>query len=503
MSGEQSSRPLIAARGISKAFPPTIALDGVDFALAPGEIHSLAGENGSGKSTLLKVLSGALAPDEGEVIIGDHRLALGDVHAAMAAGIALVTQEGSLLPELSVAENVMLGQRHIRRGGFIDWAATRRKARAVLDLLGLDLDPAAAVSSLPTDRRQMVEIARAVSADAQVLLLDEPTSSLDLNEVGDLFGLLRRLRGEGVGIVFVSHRMSEMTAISDRVTVLRDGRCVGDARMAEVDHAWLVRRMVGRDLTTFPTRTPRPLGQTVLSVEDLCDAERRVKQASLSVRAGEIVGLAGLVGAGRTELLETIIGARRRIAGSVHVAGQRLTGGPRAALAAGVTMVSEDRKATGAVPEMSLADNMLLSGRQPALRLRRPGAEARTLAPWMDQLRVRGGSLGDPIGRLSGGNQQKVLLGRSLVTEPTVLLLDEPTRGVDIGAKMEIGALIGQIAGGGAGILLASSELPEILAICHRVLVMRGGAIVAEFDREDMTEERIVREAIGAETVNA
>ena len=490
---------LLEAVGVSKSFGPVRALAPTDMALRAGTVLTLAGENGSGKSTLIKTLAGVHAPDTGKILVDGRALEPGSVRAARAAGMALVTQEGSLLPDLSVAENILLGHRQIARRGVIDWGATRRAAKRVLDRLALDLDPGRSVRTLAADGRQLVEIARAISYDARALLLDEATSSLDQREVASFFEVLRRLRDDGVGIAFVSHRMAEMLEISDYVAVLRDGEHVADAAMADVDEAWLVRSMVGRDVTVFAPRAPaRTDDVPALDVASLSDQLGRVNDVSLTVHPGEIVGLAGLVGAGRTELLETIIGARGRASGEVRVQGEPLRGGPNRAIRSGVVLLTDDRQAKGAVPTMTVGENMLLGPDRSGLTVRRRGAEAESVAPWMEKLRVRASSSAAPIVSLSGGNQQKVLLGRCLITTPNVILLDEPTRGIDIGAKTEIGALVGELADRGAAILMASSELAELLAVSTRVLVMRGGRIVADLDRAELSEEILVSHALGA-----
>ena len=489
--------PLIQVSGVSKWFSSIRALDNVDFSVRPGEVHTLAGENGSGKSTLLKVMAGVVRQDSGSVISGDSELPPGHPAAALRAGIALVTQEGSLLPDLSIAENIYLGHRQAVRNHFISWRATRRAAEEILGRLGLDLDVSRLVRTLPSDARQIVEIARAMSIDMRVLLLDEPTSSLDGDEVSRLFAVVRHVRDEGVGVVFISHRMNEMLEITDRVTVLRDGEHVAEAEMAVVDDQWLVRKMVGRDVpSSFPRKRKNPSSVSLKTV-GLTDREGRVRDVSIEVRAGEVTGLAGLVGAGRTELLETIMGARPRSRGYVEVEGSRLQGGPRQAIQSGVALLADDRREKGVVPVMSLRDNMLLSGQQPGIKLRRPREENRALQPWMERLAVRGGGLSTPIAGLSGGNQQKVLFGRILMTLPKVILFDEPTRGVDIGAKAELAAVIAGLAESGSAVLMASSELPEILALCDTVLVMRAGEVVAQLPCSGLTEEQIVLEAIG------
>ncbi len=498
-SGSAAATPLLEARAVTKRFPGVVALQDVDFELRPGEIHTLAGENGSGKSTLMKILAGVLRPDAGSVTVDGTNLLHGGVANALAHGVTLITQELALVPDLTVAENIFLGHRHRRRRGYIDWRATRAAASVILERLGVDLDPEQRVGMLAVDQQQIAEIARALSFDTRVLLMDEPTSSLDPTEVGLLFQVMRQLRDEGVAVVFVSHRLPEMLDVGDRVTVLRDGAIVAEGCRGDVDERWLVRSMVGRELKTFfPPRPERHIG-AVLDVNGLRDRAGRVRDVSFELLGGQITGLAGLVGAGRTELVETIVGFRPRAAGRVRLGEADVPCHPAAALAAGIALVSDDRQRKGSVATMSVRDNVLLAERRTALGLRHRRSERALAQSWCNRLTIRCPDVERPLTELSGGNQQKVMLARCLSREPKVLLLDEPTRGIDVGAKAEIYRLVVELAERGVAILLVSSELTEILSLCERVLVMQGGQLVADL-RDDLTEARIVAAATGVPT---
>jgi rhamnose transport system ATP-binding protein len=487
---------LLELRGITKDFGATRALHGVDFTLEQGQIHGLVGENGSGKSTLMRIVAGVHRADAGRILFeGSDR----DYHRPAQAtddGVVLVTQEGSLMPDLSAAENIFVGRPPLKRGR-VDWRTMNRRAKELLAELSLEIDPRRSVGVLPPDQRQLVEIARALAYDARVLLLDEPTSTLDPTETGHLLKVMRGLAERGIAIVFVSHRLPELLDACDHFTVLRDGRLIDSADRATVDEDWLVRTMVGRELHALELPA-HDGGAARLEVRGLRDHLGRIRDVDLTVEAGEIVGLAGLVGAGRSEILETIFGRRPRAAGTVRVDGTEVGGGVGGALAGGLALVSEDRKNQGLVPARSVHDNATLTlPVDGASVLRRPRRERAASAPWLERLAVKYASAGQPITALSGGNQQKVLLARALVREPKVLMLDEPTRGIDLGAKQKIYDEVISLAGAGIAILVASSELPELLSLCHRVIVIRGGRIVAEFNREGMGEEPILAAAAG------
>ncbi|MGO4331158.1 sugar ABC transporter ATP-binding protein [Cupriavidus sp. 2TAF22] len=503
--------PLLALRNISKTFPGVRALRNVELTAYAGEVHALMGENGAGKSTLMKILSGAYIADPGgECRIDGQPVQIDGPQAARALGVAVIYQELSLAPNLSVAENIYLG-RALQKHGLVARGDMARACEPTLVRLGADFPATACVAGLSIAQRQLVEIARAVHFDARILVMDEPTTPLSTHETDRLFALIRQLRGEGMAILYISHRMAEIDELADRVTVLRDGGFVGTLERAALTRAALVKMMVGRDLSGFYTKThakPGQHGEVMLSVRDMADG-RRVKGCSFEVHAGEVLGLAGLVGAGRTELARLVFGADARVRGEVRVAGPAglvplPTGGPRAAIDAGIAYLTEDRKLQGLFLDQSVHENInLMVATRDALglgRLNRPAARRRTSAA-IDMLGIRVAHAQVNVGALSGGNQQKVMLSRLLEMMPRVLILDEPTRGVDIGAKSEIYRLINALAESGVAILLISSELPEVVGLCDRVLVMREGALAGEVlpgASAAETQERIISLATGA-----
>ncbi len=486
--------PFLQATALDKRYGGVHALRGARIAVYPGEVHALVGENGSGKSTLLKILSGQIKADSGTVLLGGEPAAFRNPNDALRGGIATVTQETTLAPDLSITENVFLGHRMMRRGPLIDWRATRRRAREAVRRLGLDVDPSLPVRRLRPDQQQMVEIARALSIDARILVLDEPTSSLTDDEVASLFALVRNLRDEGVAIIFVSHRLKEVFDLADRITVLRDGRTVGEAPAAELDRPALIQLMVGRALEEMePPAAQERSGPSALRLRGLT-LPRAFSEIDLDVAPGEIVGLAGLVGAGRSELLETVFGLHRPSAGTVEVEGSPASfRSPRDAIRGRVAFVPADRKVQGLVHEMSVRENLVMASTSRVARVRRPAArrELRVVRESFQGMRIRAGSPRVPVATLSGGNQQKVVLAKWLATSPRVLMLDEPTRGVDVGAKAEIYQLLFDAAESGVGVLVSSSENPEQLTLCDRILVMFRGRIAAELSRDEATEARI------------
>ncbi|HEY8706217.1 MAG TPA: sugar ABC transporter ATP-binding protein [Gaiellaceae bacterium] len=493
------SGPILRASAMQKRYGGVHALRGAHLDVYPGEVHALVGENGSGKSTLLKILSGQLQPDDGEIVLDGRPTSFRSAADALRQGIAAVTQETTLAPDLSVAENVLLGHRMPRRARLIDWRETRARAREALARLDLELDLTAPVRRLRPDQQQMVEIARALSTNARVLILDEPTSSLTDDEVKSLFTIVRRLREQGVATIFVSHRLNEIFALADRVTVMRDGHTVGSGAAAEFDRPRLIHLMVGRALedqapaTHVHAEEATVLRVRALSVPGVCEA------VDLDVAPGEIVGLAGLVGAGRTELLEAIFGLRRSH-GTIEVGGAAVSyRSPRHAVRGGVGLVPSDRKAQGLVLEMSVRENLMMASTASLLRIRRPSA-ARELAAVNDAIRdlqIRSRSPQAPVSTLSGGNQQKVVLGKWLMTSPRLLMLDDPTRGVDVGAKAEIYRLLHEAARRGIGVLASSSEIPELLTLCDRIVVMFRGRVAASLTREEASEAVIAHYAGG------
>jgi galactofuranose transport system ATP-binding protein len=491
--------PLVEMTGISVAFGPVQALDSVDLRLYPGEVHALMGENGAGKSTLIKALTGVHPIDAGEIRVLGEPAAFSGPAAAQAAGISTVYQEVNLCPNLSVAENLLLG-REPRRAGRIDWRGARRRATEVLGRLHLDLDPSSALGAHPIALQQLVAIARAVEVDARVLVLDEPTSSLDAGEVAELFRVIRRLRDDGVAILFVSHFIEQVYEISDRMTVLRNGRRVGEYRTTELTRRQLVSAMVGRELEVLEQldRAPaEPAADEQPPVLAASGLGRRgaIEPVDLAVRPGEVVGLAGLLGSGRTELARLLFGADRADTGEITVAGRTARiRAPRAAIDAGIAFSSEDRKAEGVVGDLSVRANIVLAMQASRGWMRRiPRRRQDELARrWIELLDIRPADPDALLRNLSGGNQQKVLLARWLITEPRLLILDEPTRGIDVGAKAQIQSLVAEQARQGTAVVFISAELDEVVRLSDRVLVLRDRRPVAELAGEDVDMDRVM-----------
>ena len=491
-----SAVPVIELRGISKRFPGVKALDDVSFAIWPGEIHMLLGENGAGKSTLMKVLCGAYRADAGEFFHKGERAEIRSPADARKFGIAVIFQEFSLVPYLDIAQNIFLGREFPGRiPGTIDRRRIYRETERVFARIGFDIDPKTPVHKLGVAQQQMVEIAKALSQDARILVMDEPTAALSDREAERLFAMMRQLQAEGVAIVYISHRMAEVFALGDRITVLRDGRKVGSVLPGEATPDELVRLMVGRnvDLIHSRARAATP-GAVVLEVKGL-HAASGIEDVNLTVRAGEIVGLSGLVGSGRTEVARAIFGADRITSGEIRVFGRIKTGGPDEAARLGLALVPEDRKAQGLALIRSVGDNLVLAslGKLFPNRLFRPGRARRAAEALIERLRIATPSPNQMTGALSGGNQQKIVIGKWLAAQARLYIFDEPTRGIDVGAKSEIFALIERLAGQGAAVLMISSEQAEIVHVCDRAYVMREGRIVGELARAELTEENIVR----------
>ncbi|WP_238429254.1 sugar ABC transporter ATP-binding protein [Frankia nepalensis] len=497
MSAEHA--PLLAVRDVSKSFGAVAAVRDVSFPLYAGEAHALVGENGAGKSTIVKMLAGVHRPDTGAIELDGVPLDLRSPADARAAGIAVIYQEPTLFPDLSVAENIAMANPPRGRLRTIDRGRQLRDAEALFRRLGVMIDPARPARGLSIADQQVVEIAKALSADARVLVMDEPTAALSAVEVERLFTVARSLRDRGAAILFISHRFDEITSLCQRVTVMRDGRHVSTDPLAGLTVDDLVRRMVGRDLSTlYPERTTTP-GDVVLEVDGL-RRDGFFRDVSFQVRAGEIVALAGLVGSGRSEVAQAIFGVDPRDAGTVRVHGRPLrAGSPRAAMAAGLALVPEDRRLQGLVMDASISRNVTLprSGTLARLGLLFGGSERRAAAEWTARLQTKYGRLADAVSTLSGGNQQKVVLAKWLSTLPRVLMVDEPTRGIDIGTKAEVHRLMSGLAEDGVAVLMVSSELPEVLGLADRVLVMREGRLVAELDRAQATEESVMFAAVG------
>jgi ribose transport system ATP-binding protein len=488
-------------RGVTKSYPGVQALSGVDFDVRRGEVHALVGENGAGKSTLVKILAGAVAADAGAIQIGGEPVKIGSPKQAEERGIAIIYQEFNLVPSLSVAENVMLGREPVKGIG-IDWAAMRATTTALLARLGVTLPVDAEMRTLAVAQQQMVEIAKALAVDARIIVMDEPSAALTEREVDKLFEIIHALTAQGVGVVYISHRMDEIFEIADRITVFRDGRHVetGDAKSYTSDD--VIRLMVGRSLDAhFPALPPDPPRTTPsLSVRG-ASSPGRLHDVSIDVYPGEILGIAGLVGAGRTSLLRAICGADPLPSGSVELEGRRLRlRGPHDAIVAGLALVTEDRKAQGLVLGMSVRENVTLPHLDVFTHAGRVDRreESSAVAKLVAELRIRTPSIEQLTRNLSGGNQQKVVLAKWLLEKAKVVCFDEPTRGIDVGAKAEIYELMVELCRGGTSIVMASSELPEVLGMSMRIAVMHQGRIVHVFERGEATQEAVIRFATGA-----
>ncbi len=494
-----SCTPRLALRAASKSFGQVRALIEGSLVLMPGEVHALLGENGAGKSTLVKILAGVHAPDSGELQVDGVARRFSSPADARDAGIAVIYQEPTLFFDLSIAENIFMGRQPVDRLGRIDYDAMHREVASLLASLGVDMKPQQLVRGLSIADQQVIEIAKALSLNANVLIMDEPTAALSLPEVERLFAIVRALRERGAAVLFITHRLEEVFALTQHVTIMRDGAKVFDAPTAEMTTADIVAKMVGRDLETFYPKADVTPGEVKLSVRGLTRTGV-FKDVTFDVRAGEIVALAGLVGAGRSEVARAIFGIDRFDGGEVCVAGRRLTPGrPAHAVKAGLAMVPEDRRQQGLALELSIARNasMTILGRLARFGLISSGREVSLAHDWGKRLRLKASDLLAPVGTLSGGNQQKVVLGKWLATGPQVLIIDEPTRGVDVGAKAEVYAALSDLVRSGMAVLMISSELPEVLGMADRVLVMHEGRISAEIDRSQANEERIMSAALG------
>jgi rhamnose transport system ATP-binding protein len=498
----QDAAPLLEVRGVAKSFGAVAAVQGVSFPLYAGEVHALVGENGAGKSTIVKMLAGVHRPDLGTLLVDGGPVEFHTPADAKAAGIAVIYQEPTLFPDLSVAENISMGRQPLGRLRAIDRAAVRAEAGQLFRRLGVHIDPGRPARGLSIADQQIVEIAKALSSHARILVMDEPTAALSGVEVERLFAVVRSLRDEGAAIMFISHRFEEITRLCQRVTIMRDGRHVSTDPVAALSVDEMVRRMVGRDLEAlFPKQDVEP-GELVLEVEGL-SREGVFQDVSFSVRAGEIVALAGLVGSGRSEVMQAVFGVDRRDAGVVRVCGKEPRAhSPRAAMAAGMALVPEDRRQQGLVMDLSVERNVTLPRSRTLARLGLlfGGRERGEAVRWTRRLQTRYRSLGDPVATLSGGNQQKVVLAKWLATGPRLLIVDEPTRGIDVGTKAEVHRLMSELAAQGVAIVMVSSELPEVLGMADRVLVMREGRIVEEIPRARATEEAVMFAATGQGT---
>lgn len=493
-------KPILEACRVSKRYSGVQALSDVSLAIHPGEVLAVVGENGAGKSTLMKILAGVIQPTSGQLLLSGQHVTFRDVQQAMDSRVALIHQELNLALNLDVGANISLG-REPRQFGFLNRRSIAKRAEQYLGQLGMKVSPHARLSSLTIAQQQLVEIAKALSTDAQVVIMDEPTSSLSQQEADQLYDVIRQLRSQGRAVVYISHRLHEVTELADRVVVLRDGQFAGELEGSEIQRDQMVRMMVGRDVSQFYHRTPHPIGEVALEVRDLQVTKSSNNTISLSLHSGEIVGLAGLMGAGRTELLSTLFGITPPAGGKVRIAGRPVSlRSPVDAIKAGVALAPEDRRQSGLLLTSSVRRNLSLAVLRQSLRrygfVHRRG-EHHLCEQYTHQLGIKAASGGTIVRTLSGGNQQKVVLGKWLATQPRVLLLDEPTRGIDVGSKAEIYELMHELAAEGVAILFASSEMEEILGLADRVLVMHDGQISGELPRKGLSEESIMQYAVG------
>lgn len=499
MATDSHPHPALQVRGLAKAFPGVQALAEVRLDVAAGEVHALMGENGAGKSTLMKIISGLEQPDAGEIVVAGRAARFASPHAALRAGIAMIHQELLPFPEMTVAENIFMGREPTQRfPGWLDGRTMQTEATRLLTRLGVALSPTARMAGLSVAEMQMVEIAKALAHQARVIIMDEPTSALSTREVTALFAIIRDLRAQGTAIIYISHKLEEVFALADRVTVLRDGRYIGTHAIGELDETQLVAMMVGRAVAAPTLAGVLASGEVLLAVRDFTRAGQ-FSGINLDVRRGEVVGLAGLMGAGRTELLNALYGLSRVDRGSLRLRGQPVrVANPAAAIRQGIALVGEDRKTTGLVLTMSVRENLTLTSLRQCCRhgFVRRGVESAVTDESIRRLGIKTPHRDQSVAVLSGGNQQKVVLAKALLANPDVLLLDEPTRGIDIAAKAEVHAIVADLARQGKGIVLASSELAEILALSHRILVLRAGRLVAELDPRRTTQEEILRHAM-------
>lgn len=492
---------LLEMKNITKVFPGVKALDDVSFNLKQGEVHILLGENGAGKSTLMKVLAGAYVPDAGELFIEGNKVNNFSPRHAQSLGIGIIYQEFNLVPYLDVAHNIYIDHMPKKWGGLVlNHKKMHQDSSKILDSLNMKVDTYALANDVPVAQQQMIEVAKALTHELKILIMDEPTASLCDREIEQLFKMIRELTSRGIGIIYISHRLQEIPLIGDRVTVLRDGKYIGTTNVAGTTTEQMVKMMVGREIKGFYTRTYQPKGDTALKVENLSSKKKRLEKINLTVRKGEIVGLAGLVGSGRTELARAIFHVDPYEAGDIELLGKKLRhdDDPKKVIQCGLALIPEDRKSQGLSLILSVAENVVMASLS---RLFRGGIiasnkESEVVAHYVKDLRISTPGIRQFARNLSGGNQQKVVLAKWLCTKAEVFIFDEPTRGIDVGAKQEIYAFMDKLAGEGKAVLMISSDLPEIIALSDRVYVMREGAIVAELDKAEATQEKIITYAM-------
>ncbi|MCA7950892.1 sugar ABC transporter ATP-binding protein [Burkholderia seminalis] len=494
-AGAAATDCVLEVRGVGKSFPGVVALDGVQFRVRRGTVHALMGENGAGKSTLMKIIAGVYTPDQGEILINGEPVVLNGPLDALERGIAMIHQELNLMPYMTVAENIWIRREPKNRFGLIDHAELRRRTAALFERLSIDIDPETDVRTLTVASRQMVEIAKAVSFDSDVLIMDEPTSALTDKEVTHLFRIIRQLREQGKGIVYITHKMNELFEIADEFSVFRDGKYIGTHASSDVTRDDIIRMMVGREITQMFPKEDVPIGDVVLSVKDLC-VDGVFRDVSFELRAGEILGVAGLVGSGRSNVAEALFGVVPATSGEIRIDGQPVRiATPAQAMKHGMAFLTEDRKDSGCFLNLDLLANMeaaVLSHRYVKFNFVQQAQLKRDCEEMSRMLRVKSPGLHEAIQNLSGGNQQKVLIGRWLLTQPRILILDEPTRGIDVGAKAEIHRLVSALAGKGVAVLMISSEMPEVLGMSDRVMVMHEGRMTGIVDRKDADQVRIM-----------
>ena len=494
--------PALRLEGIVKTFPGVRALDGVSFTVMPGEVHALMGENGAGKSTLMKVLGGIYQPEEGQIIVSEQPTVMSTPLEAKAKGIVFIHQELSLADELSVAENVYLGELPLKRFGLVDWDTLYSKTDAILAKLKVGFDARTRVGDLSIANQQMVEIARALTVDAKAVIFDEPTASLTDAEKVVLFEVISDLQTQGVGIIYISHRMEEIFKITDRISVLRDGSYRGTVNTAETDEEKVTQLMIGRSLDLTRSASTHDLGDVALEVRGLSCGDL-YRDVSFEVRRGEVVGFYGLVGAGRTEIAETLFGLRDPSTGTILLNGEEVTiHSPADAISKGISLVPEDRKGQGLILGMNCRDNMTLPQVDDltAGPFVADGAEIAIFDQYRDRLDIRTPGWKQVVGNLSGGNQQKIVIGKWLSMHPSVLIVDEPTRGIDVGSKSEIHNLIRDLAAHGYAVIVISSEMPEVLHVSDRIVAMYSGRIMRTFTSEEVTEDNLIQAISGIES---